>query len=293
MDLNQIRYFLALAETLNFTEAARRSGISQPSLTKSMYRLEDELGAPLIYRNGKDTRLTALGRDVQVEFMRIQASVDGVGVLVQDSVLGRRARLAVGIASTIGPHAFAGFWDHALAQMPSLELYFHPMLPGESESEVLSGKYDLCLLTNMPKPNFKLIVQPLFDEALRLALGASHPLAARDEVTQEEMAEQTYIDRLYCEFRTQLIDHLMDRNVVMHPRIQSEREDWVQQLVARGVGVCALPERSAIVDGLVLKRVHGLDLSRKVSMVAISGAGNPKEVRQILMLAQAYDWSVD
>lgn len=293
MDLNQIRYFLALAETLNFTEAARRSGISQPSLTKSMRRLEEELGAPLIYRDGKDTRLTALGRDVQVEFMRIQSSVEGVGTLVQDSVLGRRARLAIGVASTIGPLAFADFWVHVLAQMPSLELYFHPMLPGESEDEVLSGKYDLCLLTNPPKANFKLTVQPLFDEQLRLALATSHPLASRDEVTQEELAEQTYIDRLHCEFRTQLIDHLMDRNVVMHPRIQSEREDWVQQLVARGLGVCALPERSAIVDGLAIKPVRGLALSRKVSMVAISGSGNPKEVRQILMLAEAYDWSVD
>jgi DNA-binding transcriptional LysR family regulator len=291
MDINQIGYFLTLAETLNFTEAARRSGISQPSLTKSIHRLEEELGAPLIYRDGKDTRLTALGRDVQVEFMRIQASLDGIGMLAQDSMLGRRARLAIGIASTIGPQAFAGFWAHVIDQMPSVELYFHPMLPGESETEVLSGKYNLCLLTDPPKSSFKLKVQPLFEEPLRLAVSASHPLAAQDEVTQEDMARQTYIDRLHCEFRTQLIEHFMNRNVVMHPRIQSEREDWVQQLVARGVGVCALPERSAIVDGLVLKPVQDLTLSRQVSMVTVSGSGNPREVRQILMLAQAFDWS--
>ncbi|WP_411756105.1 LysR family transcriptional regulator, partial [Sinorhizobium meliloti] len=50
MDINQVRYFLNLAETLNFTEAARRSGVSQPSLTRAIQRLEEDLGSPLIYR---------------------------------------------------------------------------------------------------------------------------------------------------------------------------------------------------------------------------------------------------
>jgi DNA-binding transcriptional LysR family regulator len=68
MDLNQIRYFLNLAQTFSFTEATRVSGVAQPSLTKAIKRLEDELGGPVLYRDAKDTRLTALGRDLQVEF---------------------------------------------------------------------------------------------------------------------------------------------------------------------------------------------------------------------------------
>ncbi|RVI81577.1 helix-turn-helix domain-containing protein, partial [Sinorhizobium meliloti] len=75
MDINQVRYFLNLAETLNFTEAARRSGVSQPSLTRAIQRLEEALGSPLIYRDGKDSRLTALARDVQAEFMRIELAL--------------------------------------------------------------------------------------------------------------------------------------------------------------------------------------------------------------------------
>jgi len=74
MDLNQINYFLHLADCLNFTQAARKSGVSQPSLTKAIRKLEDELGGPLLYRDGRDTRLTALGRDVQVEFMRLEST---------------------------------------------------------------------------------------------------------------------------------------------------------------------------------------------------------------------------
>src|SRR3546814_5387985 len=62
MELNQVSYFINLAETLNFTAAARLSGVSQPSLTRAIRRLEEELGGPLIYRDGTNSRLTALGR---------------------------------------------------------------------------------------------------------------------------------------------------------------------------------------------------------------------------------------
>lgn len=290
MDLNQIRYYLNLAQCLNFTEAARQSGVSQPSLTRAIQRLEEELGGPLLYRDGKDTRLTALGRDVQVEFMRVQSSLDAVAEIAEISVVGRRRRLVIGIATTIAPKATAGFWRHVLTQLPMVELQFLPLQPGEAEDEVLSGRYDLCILTDAPRPNVKLTVQPLYREHLMLAMAAGHPLSVQAEVSPAELAKQPYLDRLHCEFRSMLIKHFMDRNIVLRPRILSEREDWVQQLVASGAGVCSLPDRSVIADGLVLRPVTGLDLSRQVSLVAVSGSGNPREVRNILRMAQDHDW---
>jgi DNA-binding transcriptional LysR family regulator len=62
-------------------------------------------------------------------------------------------------------------------------------------------------------------------------------------------------------------------------------------MVAAGVGICALPERSAIVGGIALRPVAGLNLSREVSLVAVSGSGNPREVRQILTMARQFDWT--
>lgn len=291
MDLNQIRYYLNLAQALNFTEAARQSGVSQPSLTRAIQRLEEELGGPLLYRDGKDTRLTALGRDVQVEFMRIQASLDAISGIVETSVVGHRRRLAIGIATTITPAAMACFWRHVLVQLPMVELQFLPMLPGEAEDEVLSGRYDMCLLTDPPRPNVKLTVVTLYREYLRLALAATHPLAQKPIIDPTEMSDETYLDRLHCEFRSTLIKHFMDRNIVMRPRVHSEREDFVQQMVASGAGVCVLPERSVIVEGIVVRPIEGLDLSREVSLVAVSGSGNPREVRQILSMAEKYRWN--
>lgn len=290
MDLNQIKYFLNLAETLNFTEAARMSGISQPSLTKAIRRLEDELGGPVLYRDGKDTRMTALGRDLVTEFMRVQSAVEAVQEIAENSVAGRRSQISIGVAATLAPATFSRFIGHLMTELPELELLLHPMLPGESETEILSGKYDLCFLTEPPKPHFKLTVLPLFEEPLQLALASGHALANQREISAEQMMAEPYIDRLHCEFRTQLIRHFMDRDIVMRPRLQSEREDWVQQMVADGAGVCSLPARSAIVEGLAVRPVAGLTLARQVSMVAVSGSGNPREVRLILNMARAFGW---
>jgi DNA-binding transcriptional LysR family regulator len=290
MELNQIKYFLNLAETLNFTSAARQSGISQPSLTKSIQRLEDELGAPLIYRDGKDSRLTALGRDLQAVFMRIDAQVSDAYELADLSIAGKIRTLQVGVAQTISPSTLTSFIAVVLDQLPSVELEVRQMLRGESEAEVLSGKYDLCFLTGPPQENFKIISLPLFTENLQIGLSQNHHLAKQEIIDPEDIMDQVYVDRLNCEFHTQLVQHFMDRNIVMRPRLQSEREDWVQHMTAAGIGICVLPERSGIAAGLEMRPLKGLSLSREITMVAVSGSGNPHEVRKIIDIAKTFDW---
>lgn len=65
-----------------------------------------------------------------------------------------------------------------------------------------------------------------------------------------KVAAKQFVDRLSCEFHSQIIAHFMDRDILMFPRFRSEREDWVQQIVASGQAVCVMPERSSTVAGL-------------------------------------------
>ena len=291
MDLNQVTYFLNLAESLNFTEAARKSGVSQPSLTKAIRRLEDELGGPLLYRDGKDSRLTALGRDVQAEFMRLDNSVRTVLDLAENSVRGRRRLLNLGVATTVTPQVISGFLSHALKELPTVEFNLKPLQPNEGADDVLSGKYDGCFLPTAPKPHFKLDVQELYRERLMLACASDHQLATHNTITPQQMAQLPYIDRLDCEFRSQITAYFMDRNILMRPRFSSEREDWVQQMVAAGNAICIMPQHSAFIPGLVVKPVEGLNLEREVVFVTVSGPGNAMELRQLSKMAKRYDWS--
>ncbi len=291
MELNQIRYFLNLADTLNFTEAAMRSGVSQPTLTRAIQRLEKELGGALVYRDGKDSRLTALGRDIRSEFAAIADSEQRVRAISLNRVRGRRETLTLGIVNTIAPALITGFVSQALRQMPMLELVLRPITRDEGMERLLGGQIDGCFCTDPTAGNTKIATVEMFRERLLLAMAIGHSLASQASVSLAELAEQPYLDRLQCEFRTRVQSHLHERAIIMIPRLRSEREDLIQQAVAEGAGVCMLPERSAIVDGLTLRPVDTLDLSRTVAFQSISGSGTAAALRQFLVLIERHAWS--
>src|SRR5690606_32787563 len=156
MEFNQIRYFLNLADTLNFTEAAMRSGISQPTLTRAIQRLEQELGGTLVYRDGKDSRLTALGRDVRAEFAAIADREQRARAISLDRARGRRETLTLGIVNTIAPALITGFVARVLGQMPMLELVLRPITRDEGPDLLLGGRIDGCFCTDPPSGNPKI-----------------------------------------------------------------------------------------------------------------------------------------
>lgn len=290
MELNQIRYFLDLADTLNFTEAAMRNGVSQPTLTRAIQRLEQELGGTLVYRDGKDSRLTALGRDIRSEFAAIADSEQRVRAISLNRVRGRRETLTLGIVNTIAPGLITGFVAHALQQMPMLELVLQPITRDEGLERLLGGQIDGCFCTDPMAVNNKIATIKMFSERLLLAMAQGHGLANQASVSLTELSEQPYLDRLQCEFRSRVQNHLRERAIIMVPRLRSEREDLIQQAVAEGAGVCMLPERSAIVGGLTLRPVDTLDLSRTVAFQSISGSGTAAALRQFRALIERHVW---
>jgi DNA-binding transcriptional LysR family regulator len=291
MDFNQIRYFMNLADTLNFTEAAVRSGVSQPTLTRAIQRLEQELGGTLVYRDGKDSRLTALGRDVRSEFAAIVDREQRVRAISLNRVHGRRETLTLGIVNTIAPALITGFITHALRQMPLLEMVLQPITHNEGIEYLLSGQMDGCFCSDPLAGNTKVATVEMFRERLLLAMAQGHTLASQTSISLSELSEQPYLDRVQCEFRSRVNNHLRERAIIMVPRLRSEREDLIQQAVAEGAGVCMLPERSAIVTGLTLRPVETLNLSRTIAFQSISGSGTAAALRQLRMLIERYAWS--
>ncbi len=290
MEFNQIRYFLNLADSLNFTEAAMRSGVSQPTLTRAIQRLEEELGGTLVYRDGKDSRLTALGRDIRSEFASIAEGEQRVRALSLNRVRGRRETLTVGVVNTIAPRLITGFIAHALQQLPMLELVVRPITREEAVECLLNGRLDGCFCSDPMGGNAKIATAEMFRERLLLAMAEHHPLAGREVISLAELAEQPYLDRLHCEFRSRVNEHLRERAIVMVPRLRSEREDLIQQAVAEGAGVCMLPENSAIVAGLILRPVETLDLTRTIGFQSVSGSGTAAVLRQLRMLIERHGW---
>lgn len=291
MDIRQIRYFLSLAETLNFTLAAERHDISQPALTKAIRRLEEEVGGTLVHRDGKHTRLTELGRNLRSEFEQISQSEQRAREIATSHLAQGVSHVRLGIANSLGPRLFVGFLGQFAEKHPNVNLTLHQVDLATTQEQILSGMLDACFCSRPGKPNHKIKTTELFTERLMAAMAESHPLAEHETVTLEDMARYPYYDRLNCEFRPTFVDTVAERGLDINPAIQSNREDWVQQLVAGGAGITSLAEYSRVVPGIVLRPIVDVDLDRRVSMISILGSTACPAILEMEKMAAAYDWT--
>src|SRR3954462_8251494 len=113
MELHQVRYFLAVASTLNFTRAAKQCNVTQPALTKGVQKLEQELGGQLIYRERQLTQLTDLGKEVLPMLERTLASAEGVRRRAQEV----RGKGGGALKIWLGPFILASFLFEPIAEI--------------------------------------------------------------------------------------------------------------------------------------------------------------------------------
>src|SRR6516165_2915690 len=106
VEMHQIRYFLAVCETLNFTRAAEACNVSQPSLTRAIKGLEDELGGPLFRRERNNTHLTGLGEMMRPHLTQVLIETDAAKERANSSERLDTVALKLGMTCTLGPRRF-------------------------------------------------------------------------------------------------------------------------------------------------------------------------------------------
>lgn len=291
MNIVQIGHYLKLTETLSFTQAAKECGVTQPTLTRSIQRLEDQLGGQLLFRDGKDTRLTALGLAVRAEFEAILRSEERIRSIAHHNRNGNLEKLSLGIISTITPMELSPFIKQAMTEIASTEVVIHPVSRTSGIELVLSGTLDGCFVAHQPDANPKLSIIELYEERLMLACGPGHRFAGLASVPPTKLSGEIYVDRLNCEFREEVAAFLDEHSSVPFPRLRSEREDWLQEVVVGNCGICMLPEYSVLSPDLRLISLEGIDLRRKIRFVSVSGSGTAMVLQQFRKLLAAQDWS--
>src|ERR1700741_744701 len=122
MEMHEVRYFLAVCDTLNFTRAAERCNVSQPSLTRAIQKLEAELGGLLFRRERAATHLTDLGHLVRPQLERIATDADKVKTTANSFLRVKDAPLSFGIMCTIGPLRCVGFLSRLQKDHPGIAL---------------------------------------------------------------------------------------------------------------------------------------------------------------------------
>jgi LysR family hydrogen peroxide-inducible transcriptional activator len=271
MELHEIRYALAVGETRNFTRAAERCNVTQPALTRAIQKIEGELGGLLFSRERGNVHPTELGRLLLPHFTEVMertrtAREAAVRFLRLDD-----APLRVGVMCTIGPMRFVGFLSRFRTAHPGIELTLTEGMPTRIAPALLAGELDVAILAAPDGFDAPLRAEPLYDERFGIACSPTHPFARRNQVAMRELDGEFYLQRINCEYRDTLRETLEASGARIERCYRSEREDWIQTMVAAGMGVCFLPEYTATHPGVLLRRVVDPEVVREVCLVTVRG----------------------
>jgi DNA-binding transcriptional LysR family regulator len=290
MDFNQVRYFLTLADTLNFTQAAEKCFVTQPALTQAIKRLEKELGAELVHRDGKNTELTKFGESLRGYFEQIERAKRLVHSSAKAITTSQRPELNIGLTNTVGPRRIMKFLDFFHIAHPGISITLHDLSPESIPSMLALGELDCAFCARGRHLTHALIHIDLFEEELIVAFQAGHPFAKMGKVPIAMLAEQRYIDRLHCEFRKELLALYFEMSLELNIIYRSQREDWVQSMIQQGLGVSIMPRNSLLYDGLEYRPITQPDISRTIGFVTASGAKTFPVLDLFISLVLDYDW---
>ena len=290
MELYQIRYFLAVADTLNFTRASERSFVSQPALTKAIQRLEETIGGRLFDRTKNSVQLTELGRGMLPNFRQIYESANHARDEARRLMATKRETVRVGVMCTIDFHQVLPGFVESQNGRTEIDLSFKEgNLEGLTDA-LDQGEVDIgimCSPYGMPK---RFVATRLFCEDYVLAIGDDHRFNGRTSIAIDELNRERYCERVMCEFSA-YIDRLLDeRSVSVEVVQQSSREDWIQAMVRANFGVAFMPVSIARSAGLKYVTLTDIPIVREVSV--LTQAERPPSAAQqaVIDSLTTYGW---
>ena len=240
MEISQLRYVVAIAETGNFTRAAERTNVTQPSLSQQIINLEQEVGHKLFHRLARKAVLTEAGTVFLDRAKRILFEVENASKELSDHpALGRR--ITVGAIQTFAPYALPTLIARCRQRYPNLEIYVREDFRSQLLRGVLEGELDLAIVSQ-PVKDARLSVEPLLTEPLLLAVSKDHPLASRTRVKVAELAAETFVMLGNASSLTEKIQAYFG-DMRLEPRIgfRCAQIATVKALVALNLGVTILP----------------------------------------------------
>jgi DNA-binding transcriptional LysR family regulator len=290
MEMHQIRYFLAVCNTLNFTRAAEQCNVTQPALTRAIQKLEEELGGLLFRRERKLTHMTDLGNLVRPQLETILRQSEQARSTAQSFLQLRDAPLRLGVMCTIGPVRFVSFLSRFGADHPGIEVSLTESIPDELINMLMEGTLDVAITTAPETPNERLDFRKLYDERFVVALPAGHRFEAMSAVPIQEIAGEAYLSRTNCEYYEKMETVLEQQMVQVEDVFRSEREDWIQTMVMAGMGICFMPEFSAVLPGLLTRPICDPPVTRTIHLATVAGRRFSPAVATFIKAVDRYQW---
>ena len=292
MRLEHIRSFVAVAEALHFTRAARRLGLSQPTLSTHIRALEQDLGIQLVKRTRRSVALTAAGEVLLARARRLLAELEDIAVASKRAEEDHTSELTVSFAPDVGYGHLPEFIHRFLAKAPGVHVRFRELWSIEQIAAVRSGEVDIGFV-HPPLDHRGLNVRFVQRDEFLVALPREHPAAGRARVSLRDLAEERWI-RLPSPPSAYRTDRGLDtiRLGGFEPRIVAEvtQLSLLLRLVADGVGIGMVTSGFSPDTGVVFKRLSEQVPDLELEVVWRSGETPSPALRSFLSLLD--EWSV-
>jgi len=290
MEMQQVRYFVALAGTLNFTRAAEQCNVSQPALTRAIQQLEHELGGPLFHRERGNTHLSELGRMMLPYLQTVEQSARAAREQARAVKKLERATLNIGAMCTIGPQLVAELMVRFQAAHPEVEV---SVVDGGAPSmidKLEKGELEIAIVgvpEELPESFHQL---PIFEERFVIVLPPNHRLTAKNPVHAADLDKEPYVSRSNCEVFEPVREALLARGVAMRQVFSSPRDDWVQGMIKAGLGLGFFPEFCVTDPDLVVRPLVEPSFSRTIYLATVRGRPHSPAVGAFVQEARRYPW---
>lgn len=275
MNLRDLKYLVAVADTHHFGQAAERCFVSQPTLSGQIKKLEEELGVTLFERTKRSVVTTHLGDAIVTQARQVLEQADALRQLAQsyqDPLVGL---LRMGAIPTLSPYLMPLILKPLKKQYPQIKLVLSEELTDTLLTRLGKHEIDAALLaTPVEDPDFESI--PLFDEPFWLVHPRSHPLSEKKKIIQADLdgADLLLLAEGHC-LAEQAMDvcHMQERSVQGDMAdLRAASLETLLQLVVAGFGstlvpALALKTASARDRGLIARQLQLPDTFRRVSLV--------------------------
>jgi LysR family carnitine catabolism transcriptional activator len=275
----QVEIFLALAETLSFSEAARISHLSQPALSAAVKRLEEALETRLFERTTRRVTLTAVGLEFKRLAEQLAGSVEQVHERISEYTAGKRGRLVV----AAGPSIAAGFLPVVIGEftrrLPKVELRLHDELSGICLEMLRTSKADLALTPDTDQET-AFASEELYRDYLVAIFPRNHPLAERRTIGWADIRPYSQVAvNNRSQLRQTLNDQMHQVGKVFLPAYEVAQVATMLGLVSEGLGIGVLSEGLLArmnLKGLAFRRISGASAYRRIfASVSVSITPTP------------------
>ncbi len=292
VEMQQIRYFLALSETLNFTRAAEQCNVSQPALTRAVKMLEEEFGGELIRREGRLSRLTDLGGRMLPLLRQCYDSAVSAKAVARSVAAGEVQSLSLGLSRTVDLRLLRPVLVELFRAFPALRLKLKRGSGPQLLEHLKIGAIDVGIAGPLGAAWDRLDAWPIFSESFDLLLGPTHRLASRNapEITLADLLDETFLLQNDSETAEDEVRQLAAAGICMERTHLVDSDSDLAALVEANLGVALAPRSVLRASGFIRHMAPNLHLRRTLALYTVQGRVRSPEVATFISQIRAEEW---